>query len=323
MKWWAGSVEWSLSTFEMWHLTFGTWKDAHTVLDNPWRLSWPRTSSSSCHQAGISRCHACYMIHSMPSIGEGSSVEVCGMPSPATTLARSISPLRNSWTWGSRGGRHSRSSSLGLDQLDWSHGLLSSLQVSRWGSFTMVSLSELLLGDQWVKVTHYLDQEGWCDWACLLAGSPWCDITWGTLVRWFTVQDLLHWQLPKHLWLPECATAAEGMAHPLSFILQQCSGHQGSSVGISCYGQSFLARVLLHIHEPIISGMVPGIEFSLGSSLGMLAGLHLCSSPGSGESCLHWRHSLTESRISWQICASISLSQSIFSGNLHSWYTSW
>ena len=60
------------------------------------------------------------------------------------------------------------------------------------------------------------------------------------------------------------ATAAEGMAHPLHFVLQQCCGCQGPLVGIYYYGQSFLAGVSLHIHEPVISGTVPGIEFGLG-----------------------------------------------------------
>ena len=74
------------------------------------------------------------------------------------------------------------SSSLGLDQLDWSPGLSSSLQVSRWASFTLVSLSGLLQDDDGVKVTCCLDWEGLSDWAHLLVGSPWHDITWGTLV---------------------------------------------------------------------------------------------------------------------------------------------
>ena len=54
--------------------------------------------------------------------------------------------------------------------------------------------------------------------------------------------------------------AAEGMAH---LILQQCCIHQGPSVGISCSGQSFLTGVSLHIHEPVLSGMVPGVKFGL------------------------------------------------------------
>ena len=59
-------------------------------------------------------------------------------------------------------------------------------------------------------------------------------------------------------------TAAERADHPLNYILQKCCSCQCPSVGISCYGQSFLTGVLLNIHEPIISGTVPGIEFSLG-----------------------------------------------------------
>ena len=55
-------------------------------------------------------------------------------------------------------------------------------------------------------------------------------------------------------------------------------------------------------------------------SLGMLAGLHLGSSPSSAESCLCWRHSW---RISWWMHASISSLQSIFPNNLGSWYTLW
>ena len=60
-------------------------------------------------------------------------------------------------------------------------------------------------------------------------------------------------------------SVTEGMAHPLYFIFQQCHGCQGPSVGISCYGQSLLTGVLPHIHEPVIGGMVPGLEVSLGA----------------------------------------------------------
>ena len=59
-------------------------------------------------------------------------------------------------------------------------------------------------------------------------------------------------------------TAAEGMVHPLHFIFQQCCGHQGPSVGMSFYGQSFLTGVSSHIHEPVIGSAVPGLEVGLG-----------------------------------------------------------
>ena len=138
-------------------------------------------------------------------------------------LARSISPLRNSWTWGSRGGRHLRYSSSGLDLSDWSPGLPSSLQVSRWGSFTSVFLSGLLPDDEGVKVTHHLNQEGLGDWSHLLAWSPWCDTVWETLVQWSTVWEthslVAAWASVASRML---ATVAEGMAHPLYFIFQQC-----------------------------------------------------------------------------------------------------
>ena len=110
-EWWARCVEWLLSTFKARHLTLGTWKDVHTLLVNSWRLSWPGTSLSSHHQASMSRCCVHHFIHSVSSIGEGSGIEVCRRPSPNPVSAGSISPLRNSWTCGSRGGRTTRYSS--------------------------------------------------------------------------------------------------------------------------------------------------------------------------------------------------------------------
>ena len=139
--------------------------------------------------------------------------------------------------------------------------LLSSLQISRWGSFTLVSLLGLLLGDEWVKVTCCLDWEGLGDWAHLLAGSPWFDIALGLMICSLGSPLLVVAQVSVAS--GALVTVAEGMAHPLSFILKQCCAHQGPSVGIFCCSQSFLTGVLLHIHEPVISGVVPGIEFGL------------------------------------------------------------
>ena len=45
------------------------------------------------------------------------------------------------------------------------------------GSSTPVSLLGLLPGDEWVKVTHCLNQEGLGDWGHLLVGFPWHDAT--------------------------------------------------------------------------------------------------------------------------------------------------
>ena len=99
-EWWASSMEWLLSTFNAWHLTLGTWKDACSLLANSLRLSWPGTSLSSHNQAGISSCLTCHLIHAMPSTGEGSGIEACGGHSPASVLAWSISPLRKVFLFG-------------------------------------------------------------------------------------------------------------------------------------------------------------------------------------------------------------------------------
>ena len=97
-KWRASSAEWSLSTFDMWHHALGTSKDAHTLLANSWRLAWLGTSLRSCHQASMSSCCVHHFIHSVPSIGEGSGIEVHRRLSPTSVPAGSISfSLRNSW----------------------------------------------------------------------------------------------------------------------------------------------------------------------------------------------------------------------------------
>ena len=261
-EWGAGGVELSLSTFDVQHLTLGTWKDAHTLLVTSWRSSWLGTSLSSHHQAGISSCLTHHLIHLAPSIREGSEIEVGGRPPPNPAPARGISPPRNSWMWGSREGGHSRSLSLALDQLDWPAGLPSHLQVSRWGSFTSVSLLELLLDDDGVKVTHHLNQEGLGDWSHLLAGSPWCDATWGDLgltIHNLGSPSMAAWVSPASR---ASVTVPERAAHSLNFILQQCHSSQCPSVGFSCYGQSFLTGVSLHIPEPVGNGMGswPGIQ---------------------------------------------------------------
>ena len=111
-------------------------------------------------------------------------------------------------------------------------------------------------------------------------------------------------------------TVAEGTAHPVYFIFQQCCSHKGPLVGISCYGQSFLTGVSPLIHEPVVVAWFLAWKLAWGLSLGMPAGLCLGPSPGSVESNLHQRCSLRESRISWQICASVSSLQSILPGNL-------
>ena len=77
-EWWAGSVEWSLSTFDMWHHTLGTLRDAHTLCVNSWRLSCLGTSLGSHHQAVMSSCCVHNFIHSIFSLGEGSGIKVVG-----------------------------------------------------------------------------------------------------------------------------------------------------------------------------------------------------------------------------------------------------
>ena len=191
-EWWAGSIEWSLSTFDTWHHALGTLKDACTLHLNSWRLSWPGTFLSSCNEAGMSSCHACHFIHSAFSMGEGSDGEVHGRWSPTPAPAGSISfSLRNSWVWGSRAGRHLRSFSLGLDQLDWLPGSLSSPRLA--GGFFDTGIPLGTTFGWWVGEGYLLSQwEGLGDWAHLLAGSPWHDVTCGS-----------HWWLPEHLWLLE------------------------------------------------------------------------------------------------------------------------
>ena len=59
-----------------------------------------------------------------------------------------------------------------------------------------------------------------------------------------------------------------------------------------------------------------------GSGLEVLMGICLSLSSCWAHFCLSWRHSLMESRISWQTLSSISASEGFLPGNLHSWYTS-
>ena len=318
--WGANSVEWLLSTFGMWHCAVGTSKDACTLFVNSWRLSWLGNTLSSCHQASISSCCAHHLIHSMPSIGKGSGIKVHWRLSTAPAPARNISsPLRNSWTWDSRG-----VGTQGLLLQAWTN------QICHLASFhppgQLVGLFHtgipLRATSGWwggeCYLPSWLGRAGWL-------GSPFrrVPITWHCLGDFGSTIHSLGSPLLVAVWASltsgASATVAERAAHPVNCILQQCSSHQCPLVGISCYGQSFLAGVLFYIHEPIISGMVPGVEFGWGLSLGMPVGLHLSSSPSNVESHLHQRHSLTEWRISWQIHASVSSSQSIFPGNFHSW----
>ena len=163
--------------------------------------SWPGTSQSSCHHAGISTCCACQWIHSLFLWGEGSGIEVCWGLSSNPLLAQGTSPpVMNSWTWGLRIGRHLRFSSIlgsGWDQSEGSPIPLSSPQAKRGGSSPLTSSPGLSS-----KVTHCLNCTGLGDWAHLLDDSLWCASTWDALFWWLPAQDLCQW-LPKYLWLPE------------------------------------------------------------------------------------------------------------------------
>ena len=134
--------------------------------------SWLGTSLSSHHWASMSICCV-----PLDPLGEGSGVEVHWGPSSSPLPARGTSPPpKNSSMVGARGGRHSRSSSPGLDHLDGSPVASLSLQVGIWGSSVLVSSSGLSS-----NVTCHLSYTGLGDWAHLLVGSPWGDATWGTL----------------------------------------------------------------------------------------------------------------------------------------------
>ena len=118
-------------------------------------------------------------IHSVVLWEKGSGIKVCwGLFSIPLLVQGTSSPDRNSWTRGSRAGRHSRSSSSclasGLGQSDGSLVPSSSPQVSGWGSPALVSS----LGSS-LKVTCSLSHMGLGDWPHLLVGSLWCDATWG------------------------------------------------------------------------------------------------------------------------------------------------
>ena len=174
-------MEWLLSTFVVQHHALGTLKDAHTLWANPLRLSCPGTSLSSPHQASVSSYHACHFIHSAFYIGEGSSIEVVGGQPPLLCQPEaSLLPLGTP--------EHEAVEGAGTQGLlsAWTNqiGHLASFHplVGRLGSLTLVFLLGLLSDDEWEKVTHHLDEEGLSDWACLLAGFPWPDVTWGILV---------------------------------------------------------------------------------------------------------------------------------------------
>ena len=136
---------------------------------------------------------------------EGWGLRVSWRPSPAPTPSKGISSLpRNSSMWGSREGRHSRSSSsglaFGLDKSDGLSALSLSPQVRRGSSLALSSSPGLSS-----KVTFHLNHTELGDWAHLLDESPWCASAWGTLVWWLPAQDLCWWlqkclQLPEHQW---------------------------------------------------------------------------------------------------------------------------
>ena len=141
-----------------------------------------------CHHVRILSCFTCHLTHSELILREGSGNRVSWESSPPSALARN--PSR----WGSRRGRHSRSSSV----LDHSDGLpsLHLLQVGGWGFLMPVSLSGLLSEDGSSKVTCHFNLDGLGNLA-YLTRPPQCVATWGTSDEWPANMDL-------HLWLPDC-----------------------------------------------------------------------------------------------------------------------
>ena len=114
------------------------------------------------------------------------------------------------------------------------------------------------------------------------------------------------------------ASAAEVLAQSLNLFFQQCGSHQYPLVGISGHSQGFLAGILFIAHEPSTIGIILGIELSLWVKPRDISWALTQFCPSSVEGCLHQRHSLIESKMSWQRYAFVSSLQLALPGSHHS-----
>ena len=120
--------------------------------------------------------------------------------------------------------------------------------------------------------------------------------------------------LPDHLWLPDCLW--------LQLNLLILSSSRAAAANTHWWTSHTMARALSQdpsFHSLKWLYMVQALLWNLahGSGLEVLVGVCLSLSSGWVHSHPHWRHSLMESRISWQTF-SISTSQGFLPGNLHS-----
>ena len=198
------------------------------------------------------------------------------------------------------------------------HSCLFNILPGEWTGFSSSSvLSEVVLK---------CDMPSWLPRAGRLCPSlgwpPWHTSTWGALSWWLPTQDLQWWlpkclQLPKH-WQPQ-----------LSEWLSLSIFSSSKAVATNTHQWASHITTRASSHDPSLTSLkwlyvvwILSQNSTCGSGLEVPAGLCLSLSSGRAWFCLCWRHSLMESRNSWQIFSSISASQRLLPGNLHSWYIS-
>ena len=172
------------------------------------------------------------------------------------------------------------------------------------------------------KVTCIPDCPRLGDLAHLLEDSPLHASTWGTLSWQLPAQDF--WQ-----WLPKCLQL---LKHWWPWLIEQFSLSIFSSskaMAANAHQEASCTTARAFSHHPSLTSLkgsyvvwILSWNLASWSGLEVPAGLYLSLSSGLAWSHLCWRHSLMESRISWQIFSSISASQGLLPGDLCSWYTS-
>ena len=279
-------------------------------LTNSWTSIWPGTLESYHHHVWVSSCSTCHLTYLELLLKEGLGGRVSWGSSPPSAFSQEPLQVRVKGRWV----LHDH------PLLPWSLPCL-----PRW----VHGAPQLLISssESSPKVMHLLNCPGLGDWACLLDDPPWHALpAWGGsilmaahpgTISCATPQALVAPWMPVQLWLSEwlslsifssckvVATNAHQWASCMQWprllhmipLLNLCSGHMWCMHPVPI----FCLWILLGW---CLCRALPWFLLQLG------AWPHLC-----------WRCSLRESRISWQILFSISASQGLLLGNLHSWYT--
>ena len=154
------------------------------------------------------------------------------------------------------------------------------------------------------------------------------DVTWGSSLCHPEDQDLCHWwlpkswQLPEYKQLPKCWQLREWLIYSIfsSSIAAATSLHWCTYLA-RANASSHESHCMAASHSYVVQCTAANSGWGLGLQLS--AGPHVCSASSSVEGHLCQRHSLMESRPSWQMHSSIPSLLWLLLGSHCSWYTSW